>query len=554
MKKISKLLFLAIIALGVSFTACNNDEIDTPDGQKGNTHVSVALKMSSSNGRSATRALPNDYNYIGEWAGRESIQKITVYLVDGTTVNYKTMEVGDGKPYKAMTDLDGDLRIIPQTEEAAIKTTVGQKKVYVVVNGASEVLAHLNHSPVSAFEDAFEKVALGLANTGNATTSETSASKIAGQVTEASVKRDLITMTNRTFGTLNVLPNIKADETIGANVGEGAKNRVTVEVERAVARVMVTKANQDTFVVPVNGQVDQTPLGVISNVTWVLAQGENKLFVQRKADWATPSFDYKGTNYITEAGDRYDYSGLFKSYVAPQGFGGVSVATYADYSNAVSNPNAGAIGVKSLDGEFILPNTHFVASTKAASGFTKGNTAYVLVRAHFAPADIAYADGGSYVNGADFYVGANGKFYTTAANSQDPEKGGVAGQTAAKYVGGKVLYYAWVNPDLNDAKDDWINSPVLRNNIYHIHITGFKNLGTNWNPLFPEDPDNPKDPSEGGNPDPKPKKEYPEGPEEPETPIDPEDPLKTEDTWMSVDVKVLQWKVHSYQIDLGADY
>jgi len=102
-----------------------------------------------------------------------------------------------------------------------------------------------------------------------------------------------------------------------------------------------------------------------------------------------------------------------------------------------------------------------------------------------------------------------------------------------------------VNPD---NVPDWYNSPVLRNNIYHIHITGFKTIGTNWNPLFPEDPDNPGSPEEGGNPDPKPNVP---GVDEPENPVDPEDPLTTPETWMSVDVTVLPWLIHSYDVDLG---
>lgn len=548
MKKISKLLMFAVLALGLSFAACNNDDIpEGGDQSKGNTHVSVALKMATSN-NSGSRSLPNDNNYIGEWAGKDAIKQITIYLVDGTTINHKTLDVGDGKAYKAVTGIDGILRIIPNTDAAAIKTTVGDKKVYVVVNPSSEVLAHLNHSAVAAFENAFQEIPLILGNVGKASESKTSASKIANVEGTATDRSDVITMTSKVPGNITVLPGITADETIKSSIGDASKNRVSVEVERAAARVMVTKVDRETFIVPVNGQVDQTPLGTISNVTWVLAQGENKLFVQRKDNWNTPSFDYNGANFITQAADRYDYSGLFESYTAPQGFGGTPVATYADYSSAVNNPNAIAIGQKSLDGKFILPNTHKHGATKAESGYKKGNTAYVLVRAHFTPADNAYADGGKYEEDADFYVGANGKFYTTPENSQDPEKGGVKGQTVAKYVGGKVLYYAWVNPDINDTKDDWINSPVIRNNIYHIHITGFKTLGTNWNPLFPEDPDNPKSPEEGGNPDPKPTTP---GVEEPEPPVDPEDPLKTEDTWMSVDVSVLPWKVHSYEVDLG---
>ena len=211
--------------------------------------------------------------------------------------------------------------------------------------------------------------------------------------------------------------------------------------------------------------------------------------------------------------------------------------------------------LESLRGKFILPTTHEYAKGDA-SNYKKGNTAYVLVRAKFTPS--AFADGTTYSAGDDFYLGANGKFFGTAKNAVDPEKGGVVGQTAAKYVGGKVLYYAWVNPD---EVPQWYNSPVIRNNIYHIHITGFKNLGTNWNPLFPEDPDNPtlvEDPDNPSgpkipsNPDPKPTKPTdPTDPSEPENPIDPEDPLTTPETWMSVDVKVLPWKVHSYGVDLG---
>ena len=66
-----------------------------------------------------------------------------------------------------------------------------------------------------------------------------------------------------------------------------------------------------------------------------------------------------------------------------------------------------------------------------------------------------------------------------------------------------------------------------------------KRLSYNWNPLFPEDPNtaNPQ------NPDPKP------GPEEPEIPIDPVDPLTPEQTNMSVEVNVLQWTTHSYDIE-----
>lgn len=276
------------------------------------------------------------------------------------------------------------------------------------------------------------------------------------------------------------------------------------------------------------------------------------MYLQRKADWATPNFTWVpgvGSDvYSTQAAGKYDYSGLFEGYEAAPGFGGTPIPTMEAYDVSPGNIGKLTPELESLKGKFILPNTH-AAGAKAKSSYKKGNTAYVLVRALFTPTAAAFADGGAYTPGTDFFVGANGKFYTSATNAVTVANGGVVGQTVARYVDGKVLYYAWVNPD---NVPDWYNSPVLRNNIYHIHITGFKNLGTNWNPLFPEDPDKPKTPEEGGNPDPKPTKPTdPTYPSEPENPIDPKDPLTTSETWMSVDVKVLPWKIHSYSVDLG---
>lgn len=532
MKTIHKLFLIATIALGLGFVACSDaDDAPPIDDSNTNTHVSVTLKLSTN---ASTRALPEDYNPLGEWAGKDLIKTIAVYLVDGSSVTYKSFNVGDGLDYE-VTSNGTEIKLVPKKNEAAIRTTAGNKKVYVLINAVADVTSHLNKTPVAEFEDAYQKVALKLANVGNATTSTTSASKLA---VKNDVTDETIVMTNVEPKTLNVEANVTAAETITETA---TRNRVSLEVERAVARVMVT-TKATTFDVPDPNTNGATSLGTISNITYVAAQGENSLFIQRKADWATPSYTWTGSNYNTEAAARYDYSGLFEDYKAAPNYGGTVVPTFASYPEAGSNTIITEDLDAQLSGKFVLPTTH-AYGVKAASSYKKGNTAYVLVRAHFTPVDAAYADKGSYTADADFFVGANGKFYSSAENANNPVTGGVTDQTVAKYVGGKVLYYAWLNPD---NVPDWYNSPVLRNNIYHIHITGFKNLGTNWNPLFPEDPDNPKTPEEGGNPDPKPGTEN-----EPPSPIDPEDPLTTPETWMSVDVKVLPWKVHSYGVDLG---
>ena len=524
--KVNKLFLSAAVILGLGFTGCSNDD-DVPSGEKGNTNVSVTLKMSAG---SQTKALPTDYNYIGEWAGKDDIKTVTVYLVDGSSVTSKSLEVGTGKDYEKIVS-GSDITLVPKTVNAAIKTTAGTKKVYVLVNGTTEVLNKLAKTPVAEFEDAYTKLPFKSENSGTMTTVSTSADKLA---VKNGTTDEKIVMTNVEPMTIDVLPNVTDAETLD---GTAPKNRVRLNVERAVARVMVSTA-ATTYTVPSAGG---SPLGEISDIRWVLAQGENSLYIQRKADYATPNFGFIPTDatYAAEAGEKYDYSGLFENYVAANQFGGTPVATMADYATDPFGKVTAELNAQ-LSGKFILPTTHEYGAG-AASKYKKGNTAYVLIRAKFTPAAAAFADGLVYTPGADFFVGANGKFYTTAANAVDPAKGGVTGQSVAKYVKGKVLYYAWVNPDAVPA---WYNSPVIRNNVYHIHITGFKNLGTNWNPLYPENPDT----TNPSNPDPKPSVP---GVTEPENPIVPTDPLTTSETWMSVDVKVLPWKLHSYSVAPG---
>jgi hypothetical protein len=163
--------------------------------------------------------------------------------------------------------------------------------------------------------------------------------------------------------------------------------------------------------------------------------------------------------------------------------------------------------------------------------YRKGNTAYVLIRATYTPNPTAIADGGTLTDGTFYVGGTDGKIYSTAAAATDVTKGGTAYQDVATYTNGKVLYYVWLNPD--DIQKP-INSPVLRNNIYHININSFKKLGVNWNPLTP-DITNP-DPQPDGN--------------EPDNPVIPTDPISVTDTYMSVNVEVLNWSTHSYDVDL----
>lgn len=544
MKKIRTIFMLGIVAIGLSLTACNSDNtVSAGDGTNtGNTNVAVSLSLSL--GNSNTRALPTDYNYVGEWAGNDEIKTVDIYLVDATkaTVSHSTFDVSNGD-YTVAAATDGSKQVI-LTPKKAIKTTAGAKAVYAVINANANITNALSATTIPEFDNAFKTLALTLANSGTSTSVSTSASNIAAIVNS----KDIITMTNSEDVTLNVQPNITSDQTLAAAAGDASKNRVGVKVERASARVMVTTAANSYDVTSGNVVV-----GTVSDITWVLAQGENSLYVQRKPDYMTPNYAWMpnaDADYYTNAGSKYDYSGLFENKTT--GFGGTTVPLLSAYTElAADGSNAAAVlaslglDANAVNGKFILPTTH-TYGVGNASLYKKGNTAYVLVRAKYTPA--TYADGGTANTDGTFYLGANGKYYTTSANAVNPANGGVTNQTVAKYVGGKVLYYAWVNPDVIP---DWYNSPVLRNNIYHIHITGFKTIGTNWNPLYPEDPEHPNGPGNTPlNPDPKPTP-GPGEPNEPVNPIDPTDPLTTPETWMSVDITVMPWQVHSYGIDLG---
>ncbi len=49
-----------------------------------------------------------------------------------------------------------------------------------------------------------------------------------------------------------------------------------------------------------------------------------------------------------------------------------------------------------------------------------------------------------------------------------------------------MVYYAWLNPNTKSA-DTWCASPVLRNNIYHMHIAGFTKMGLSAIPFVPRE-------------------------------------------------------------------
>ena len=587
-----KQFFVAAMALvlGAGFTACSSDDLNVKTGtevnQKATTYMSVSFVLPTAN---STRAADDgqdkndpDFNNAGKWAGKDDIQKVNVYVFNaaGTLEAAPTYTAAQ----LSFAQVSTGTAAAQVTPNSAFKVTPGQKTVYVVVNPttAAETLlnATVNTTTLATFKAAYESANLAFANPSVRTAVYTTGDETnAGELAKVDGGKDVILMTGKAAE-----PNI-ADNVSAAEAVSGIKNRADLTVQRAVARVLVTTTATSFDLKGINPNDGSTENDAIkvSDLTYVVGQGENKFYFLQKeqspantdgAAFTTPAFaqvptnaDYWTTDFQTSynnVGKNYDYSGLWKN-TATGNIKGVSVPTRTAFSstattelgNVTADLNAG------LKGEFVLPTLHKYNTDRAQSGYRKGNTAYILVRGYLTPKYVVDATGNVVAGttlGAtdDVYYGANGVFYADKTCVQDPAKKGVAGQTAQLYKGRKVMYFVWINPDVVGGKA--VNSPVIRNNIYHVQIKGIAKIGANWNPLVPNpgvpttpgqpvDPNDPHNPinNNPNNPDPRP--DNPLEPKDP--PVDPKDPLTSKETWMSVNVNILPWAVHSYEVELS---
>lgn len=616
------MLLTATASVG-TFTACSNDDPAPnvlPNKPEGTTMMSIqfALQMPKSNRAADDKQnISNpEFNYAGKWIGNDLIKAVDVYIfkADPAAAGGYSLETSDNLD---ATKIDFQQPMVGNNDVAYIrpkkgfKVDPGQKKVFVVVNPTTETQALLTGATdLTAFEAKYNGV-MTLQNGGAAAptvyTDATAAAVTAGDpftVADHLAKvegtganqKDVIVMTGLA-GEINVQDNVNEAQTLNTSA---PVNRAKVTVQRAVARVLVTS---DATSYDVKGDDPTTPaveseadgnavvLATIDNLTYVVAQGESSLyFNQQDSDnptnyqYKTPNSTYIPTgtaddpaaNYGAAQYAMYDYTGLWRKH--DNKLGGYDVPTNAAYDASLNNVVGQVQNQDGLHGEFFLPNTHAYHDTdRGQSGYRKGNTAYVLVRGKINP-KFVYT-GANHVDNNwtathaddDLFLGDDGKFYASAALANDPTTNGNAAAAAMKvkkFVKGKVLYFVWVNPDHTSGKE-WINSPAIRNNIYHIQISGIANYVYNWNPLIPNpndpvdptkpvSPENPRDPNNPNNPDPQPSvpdpnhpgKNIPD-PKEPPTDITPKDPLSLKEAWMSVDVTILPWQVHTAKVILG---
>ncbi len=535
-----------ILALGAGFTACSNDDLGKQEGkrvaQNADTYMSVSFTLPKA---SATRAATDgqdknqpDFNHIGTWGGADEIEKVKIYVFKGnqSTDKLEVVETVDN-PLKTTS---GSNVVVKSPQPFQI--SAGQKTVFVVVNPTTETDNHLNATAgtttLAQFTAQYAENALELTPSGTATSAE----KLAVRTIIGTAGKDKITMTGASKEA-NIVAGVSSSQ-----AASGAANNVDLSVQRAVASVMVsTTATSYSFAGndPTTGTLTNNFV-TVSDLSYVVAQGEKKLYLLQQnnanvatdgAAFATPSYSYipTSTTYTTTTGasSYYDYSGLTADETGRK-TAGLALTTLTAHG---LNDLTSKFPTKTV---FVLPTVHKFNADRAQSGYRKGNTAYVLVRGYLTPQTIVDDDGtpktptalGLAEDANLFYGETTGFFYKSEATSQDATKKGVVGQKVRQFTKRVVLYWAWLNPDDNN-----VNSPVIRNNIYNIHITAIKNLGGNWNPLMPG----------GNNPDPD-----PNNPNKPDTPpVKPEDPITLDKTWMATNVTVLPWQVHSREIELS---
>lgn len=511
-KKLTQAL-LAITLVG-GMSACTqrgSNETPEPNPSTGNTYMSVAISTTQS-GNMLKAAEDTNYNEEGEYEGRDKINSLTVYVIslpEGTV---------EKKGFSNLDPLTGKKN---EYRTTAWKVNAGKKEVYVVANAPAAMKSALDAATKKAdFETAY-KSAYDI----------TGADGILVGYAQYDGTNDIIVMNGKTEKPMDVVGGIKKEQ-----AEAGTDNCAKIEVRRLVAQTVVTR-NDDpaNLTIKADRNGTETTLATLSELKWDVMQFEKSTYLAPLSTEAdkdatrinfckTPSFDFipSATVPYTGATDKYFYHKM----------SGLDVTTF---TRGAKGSNVDNIVDKKM--KFVTETTHQLggklkddggAATGPYTGYRKGNTPYVIVSAVVTPADGAWANDtqkNGYTAKNDLYLGLNdGKFYSDkaaakAANSNDDKN-------VITYKGGVCYYVAWLNPD-DPGKP--VVSPVLRNNIYHVNIKSFKNIGYTGNPLNPgpEDEPDPNDP----------------------TP-DPTETLYPVDTHMAVEITVVKWGVHSYDVDL----
>ena len=496
MKLRMRTALLAAVALLLGLASCKSDRQDAAlqNGQC-DTYVGVSVRFPAPE----TRALPDDHNKLGEWQGRDKIEKIKVYVA--TTSNGATTISSNEFTEAAFNGINNGI-LAPNL---AVEAKSGDKvKVYVVINDVnSKVTSILDQKAADAatFDEEFKKAVATVAAIAD--------------VAKYDAEKDIVLMTNeKAPEDVTIAPNISKEDAIG-----GKANRVEVRVSRVASRAIATVDDQvkktieikRSFTDAKGATTESTTATVtVKDIAYQVTGSALQFNVlEDRKDWkvAAPVYDFAPTSstwadLVTEGANKMLYSDA-------EGYKAALTAT----DNTVENVKK-ALGEEKFS-KFVLPVTH------AEGKYMKGNTTMFEIKATFTVDKI---DGTAPADDAakTVYLGlSDGKFYSTKEKAEAMDVNATSTsekkQSAKEYKNGEMYYYIWLNPnvDYNDLTKTISESPTVRNQVYHAHITGFGEMGV-------ADKDE----------------------------IKPDEPLETKKTHLSVQLQVLPWTIHSYKVDL----
>ncbi|WP_297164122.1 Mfa1 family fimbria major subunit [uncultured Porphyromonas sp.] len=501
MKLRMRTALLASAALLLGLASCKSDrqEAALQNGEC-DTYVGVSVRFPAPE----TRALPDDHNKLdGEWQGRDVIKKIKVYVA--TTSNGATTINSDQFTEANFGGINNGI-LAPNL---AVEAKSGdQVKVYVVINDmagkVTTILDEKANTPAT-FDAEFQKAVAMVAAIAD--------------VAKYDAEKDIVLMTNETAPVdMTIEPNISKEDAIG-----GKANRVEVKVSRVASRAIATVDDEVVKTIDIKrtftdakGKTSESTTATVT-VKDIMYQvtGSALQFnvLEDRKDWkvAAPVYGFAPTSSTwTALATEADGKMLFSD---AEGYKAALTAT----DNTVDNVKK-ALGEEKFS-KFVLPVTH------AKGNYKKGNTTMFEIKATFTVDQIDGAPADETVK--TVYLGlSDGKFYSTkekaeamdaALTGTDYEKK----QSAKEYTNGEMYYYIWLNPDVEYSNLDKTisESPTVRNQVYHAHITGFGEMGV-------ADKDE----------------------------IKPDEPLETKKTHLSVQLQVLPWTIHSYTVNLVNRY
>ena len=496
MKLRMRTALLASAALLLGLASCKSDrqEAALQNGQC-DTYVGVSVRFPAPE----TRALPDDHNKLdGEWQGRDVIKAIKVYVA--TTSNGTTTISSNQFSETSFGGINNGI-LAPNL---AVEAKSGdQVKVYVVINDVNnKVTSILDQKAANGatFDDEFKKAVATVAAIAD--------------VAKYDAEKDIVLMTNEKAPVdMTIAPNVSKEDAIG-----GKANRVEVRVSRVASRAIVTVDDQVKKTIEVKRSFtdaqgvtkeETTATVTVKDIAYQVTGSALQFNVlEDRTNWkvAAPVYDFAPTSstwadLVTE--------GATKMLFTDAG----------DYQKALVKANNELASVKEALGEetfskFVLPVTH------AKGKYMKGNTTMFEIKATFTVDKIDDAPADETVK--TVYLGlSDGKFYSTKEKAEAMDVNATSTsekkQSAKEYKNGEMYYYIWLNPDVdyNDLTKTISESPTVRNQVYHAHITGFGEMGV-------ADKDE----------------------------IKPDEPLETKKTHLSVQLQVLPWTIHSYKVDL----